>query len=81
MPTAPQVVLPVVLRGLQVVLFEPFVLTKGLVFLSGRRDSKPAITKRRRITRDRTIFCWFRFPSFATIRDTATHERNTALGN
>ncbi len=32
---------PVVLRGPQVVLFEAPRLTKGLVFLSGRRDSNP----------------------------------------
>src|SRR5579863_1408015 len=41
MPATAQVVLPVVLRGRQVVLFEPLRLTKGLVLSSGRRDLNP----------------------------------------
>jgi hypothetical protein len=45
MPTTAQVVLPVALRGWQVVLFEPLRLTKGLVLSSGRRVPKPAFTK------------------------------------
>src|SRR5579863_8758336 len=41
MPTTAQVVLPVVLRGRQVVLSEPLRLTKGLILSSGRRDLNP----------------------------------------
>jgi hypothetical protein len=45
MPPTAQVVLPVVLRGRQVVLFEPLRLTKRLVLSSGRRVPKPAFIK------------------------------------
>ena len=70
MPATPQVVL----RGSQVVLFEAPRLTKGLVFLSGRRDSNP---RRPPWQRDKRRFASLRTARFLEKPHEAFPERSS----
>jgi hypothetical protein len=76
MPTTAQVVL----RGWQVVLFEPLRLTKGLILWSGRRVPKPVFTQGGQITRDAANPAGFANPDSDTVRHGAT-SCTLALGN